>query len=109
MWPRQAELGCRRKRRIKVVMTKRVEAVYENGLLRPLEPLELSEKQLVSVLISDSEGDPLAPLVDQTFVDSARAEVAAGWAPTHEEVRRITARDTSSWAETIVKGREERL
>jgi predicted DNA-binding antitoxin AbrB/MazE fold protein len=87
---------------------KRVEAIYENGLLRPLKPLELSEKQLVSVLISDSAGDPLASQVDETLVDNARAEVAAGRVPTHEEVRRATAKDPSSWAETIVKGREER-
>jgi predicted DNA-binding antitoxin AbrB/MazE fold protein len=92
-----------------VTVTKRVEAIYENGLLRPLEPLPLSEKQLVSVLISDSASDALALQVDQIFLDNARAEVAAaGQVPTHEEVRLLTAKDTSSWAETIVKGREER-
>jgi predicted DNA-binding antitoxin AbrB/MazE fold protein len=90
-------------------MTKRVEAVYENGVLRPLQPLPLSENQLVSVLISDSAGDPIAAMIDQFFVDHATAEVAAtGHIPTLDEVRRVTARDTSSWAESIVKGREER-
>ncbi len=87
-------------------MTKRVEAVYENGVLRPLQPLPLSENQ---VLISDSAGDPLSAMIDQVFVDHARAQVAAaGHIPTLDEVRRVTARDTSSWAEAIVKGREER-
>lgn len=97
-------------RRIKVIMTKRVEAVYENGVLRPLQPLQLAESQLVSVMVSDSAGAPLAAMIDQAFVDSACAEVAAaGRVPTHEEVRRITARDTDSWSEAIVKGREERF
>jgi predicted DNA-binding antitoxin AbrB/MazE fold protein len=90
-------------------MTKRVEAVYENGVLRPLEPLPLSENQLVSIVVSDSAGDPLASMIDQVFVDSARAEVAARRIPTHEEVRRMTAGDTGMWAEAIVKGREERF
>jgi predicted DNA-binding antitoxin AbrB/MazE fold protein len=90
-------------------MTKRVEAVYENGVLRPLQPLPLSENQLVKVLISDSAGDLLSAMIDQVFVDHARAEVAAaGHIPTLDEVRRVTTRDTSSWAEAIVKGRQER-
>ena len=37
-------------------MTSELKAVYENGVLRPLQPLPLSENQ---VLISDSAGDPL--------------------------------------------------
>src|SRR5580692_6902849 len=39
--------------RIRVIMTNRVEAVYENGVLRPLEPLPLTEHQLVTVIVSD--------------------------------------------------------
>ena len=33
-------------------MSKRLEAVYENGVLRPLEPLDLREHQRVSVIVS---------------------------------------------------------
>ncbi|MGD0299679.1 MAG: antitoxin family protein [Bryobacteraceae bacterium] len=91
-------------------MTKRVEAVYENGVLRPLQPLPLAENQLVSVMVSDSAEDPLAAMIDQAFLDNARAEVAAaGRVPTHEEVLRITSKDSSSWTEAIVKGRDERF
>jgi predicted DNA-binding antitoxin AbrB/MazE fold protein len=32
-------------------MVQRIDAVYENGLLRPLEPLQLSEHERVSVTI----------------------------------------------------------
>lgn len=39
-------------------MSKRVEAVYENGALRPLEPLGLREHQRVSVVVSEK---PVVP------------------------------------------------
>ena len=34
-------------------MVRELEAVFENGLLRPLEPLSLAEKQRVHVTITD--------------------------------------------------------
>jgi predicted DNA-binding antitoxin AbrB/MazE fold protein len=33
-------------------MSKRVAAVYENGVLRPLEPLDLREHQRVTVIVA---------------------------------------------------------
>ena len=91
-------------------MTNHVDAVYENGVLRPLEPLPLEEHQRVRVTISSISGDSLAPLVDQSFLQQARKEVAAaGYIPTHEELRRMTAKDTSSWSEAIIAEREERF
>lgn len=36
-------------------MTRRVEAVYEQGVLRPLEPLALPEGQHVTVTIDEEE------------------------------------------------------
>ncbi len=39
-------------------MTKQVEAVYENGLLRPLEPLPLKEHQRVTVVITEAQSSP---------------------------------------------------
>lgn len=35
-------------------MSKRLEAIYENGVLRPLEPLDLPEHQRVTVILSES-------------------------------------------------------
>jgi predicted DNA-binding antitoxin AbrB/MazE fold protein len=37
-------------------MSKRLEAVYENGVLRPLEALDLHEHQRVSVVVSETPG-----------------------------------------------------
>jgi len=88
--------------------TNHVDAVYENGVLRPLEPLPLEEHQRVRVSVFSISGDSLASLVDQGFLERARKEVAAaGRVPTHEEIRRITAKDPTSWAETIIAERDE--
>jgi predicted DNA-binding antitoxin AbrB/MazE fold protein len=91
-------------------MTNHVDAVYENGVLRPLEPLPLEEHQRVRVTISSISGDSLEFLVDQSFLEQARKEVAAaGYIPTHEEVRGMTAKDAGSWSEAIIAEREERF
>jgi predicted DNA-binding antitoxin AbrB/MazE fold protein len=91
-------------------MTNHVDAIYENGVLRPLEPLPLEEHQRVRVTISSISGDSLASLVDQSFLEQARKEVAAAdYIPTHEEVRRMTTMDASSWSGAIIAEREERF
>jgi predicted DNA-binding antitoxin AbrB/MazE fold protein len=92
------------------MMTNHVDAVYENGVLRPLEPLPLEEHQRVRVTVSSISGDSLASLVDQSFLEQARKEVsAAGCIPTHEGIRRMTASDASSWSEAIIAERDERF
>ena len=91
-------------------MTNHVDAVYENGVLRLLEPLPLEEHQRVRVTISSTSSDSLASLVDQSFLEQARKEVAAAACiPTHEEVRTMTAKDANSWSEAIIAEREERF
>jgi len=52
----------------------------------------------------------LLSLVDRSFLEQARKEVAAaGYIPTHEEVRSMTAKDASSWSEAVIAEREERF
>lgn len=88
-------------------MTHQVEAVYENGVLRPLEPLSLKEHQKVSVTISDTE-DPLASMIDYAFVESARQEIQhVDHIPSLEEVRSILSRTPGSLAADITQEREE--
>ena len=90
--------------------TNHVDAVYENGVLRPLEPLPLEEHQRVRLTVSSVSGDSLASLIDQSFLEQARKEVAAaGRVSTHEEIRRMTAKDPSSWSEAIIAERQERF
>ncbi len=67
-------------------MKQQVEAVYERGVLRPLEALSLAEAQRVSLTISESATGPSHQ--DSDLVERARAEVAAlDSIPTIEEVR----------------------
>jgi predicted DNA-binding antitoxin AbrB/MazE fold protein len=91
-------------------MTKQVDAVYENGILRPLEPLPLEEHQRVTVTISDITGDPLASMIDGECQDWARKVVAeTTHIPSLEEVQRMTAGDQSSWADVIIAERGARF
>jgi predicted DNA-binding antitoxin AbrB/MazE fold protein len=91
-------------------MTKQVEAVYENGVLRPLEPLHLSEHQHVTVVISDAHDMAGRSHLDTSYITAARAEVAAmGRIPTLDEIHKITAKDPGSWADAIRAEREERF
>ena len=91
-------------------MTNHGDAVYENGVLRPLGPLPLEEHERVRLTISSISDDSLASFVDRSFLEQARREVAtAARIPTHEEVRRMTATDSSSWSEAIMAEREHRF
>ena len=42
-------------------MVRQLEAVFEQGVLRPLEPLFLAEKQRVLVMIADLPSGQTAP------------------------------------------------
>jgi len=81
-------------------MTKRVEAIYENGVLRPLEPVNLSEHQRVTVTLNEPEEDWL----DTEFMDSCAAEVKERVGL--DEVRRILSKVPDSLAEAIVAERD---
>ena len=55
-------------------MTQQLEAIYENGVLRPLGPLALSELQRVQIIVVD---DMLDLAIDEDMLAFAKAEVAA--------------------------------
>ena len=91
-------------------MTRQVEAVYENGMLRPLEPLPLKEHQHVTVMISEARASFEHAHRDEDYLASVKAEVAAmSRIPTLEEIHKITAKDPGSWADAIAAEREDRL
>ncbi len=56
-------------------MTKNLQAVYENGVLRPLEPLDLREQQLVNVTVSDEA--PPEPWLDAECLAACAGEADA--------------------------------
>jgi predicted DNA-binding antitoxin AbrB/MazE fold protein len=91
-------------------MTKQVEAIYENGVLRPLEPPPPAERERVTVTIGIRAGQPKHSHLDVEFIERARRELASvDSIPTHEEVRQMLSKDKSSWADYIIAEREDRL
>ena len=91
-------------------MIRQVEAVYENGMLRPLEPLGLDEHQQVTVRIIDESKDPLHSYLDLAYIESVKKEVdAMDYIPSIEELRAITSKDPPSWAEAVIADREGRF
>ena len=88
-------------------MTTRVDAIYEHGVLRPLAPVDLTESQRVTLLISETSTD--ASQLDRELVDLARAEVAAmQQVPTIEEVRTVLSQIPGSLVDDVIAEREDR-
>jgi predicted DNA-binding antitoxin AbrB/MazE fold protein len=86
-------------------MEKTVQAVYENGVLRPLEPLLLEERQHVTVTISDGTDVSLShPLMisPAEWSDAAQDDVSL------DEVRRALSTIHGSLSEAVLEERRER-
>lgn len=90
-------------------MTRQIDAVYENGILRPLEPLQPGEHERVRVTVTNEGADPLEELLDRELLDTSTRELAeVDRVPTLAEVQTMLAHDKSSWAGTIIAERRER-
>jgi len=85
-------------------MTKNLQAVYENGVLRPLEPLHLREQQLVSVTVTDEA--PMEPWLDAEYMAGCAQEADEG--VSLEEVRAALAKIPGSLTEDFIAEREDR-
>ena len=86
-------------------MPKTFEAVYENGLLRPLESLRLAERQRVSLTIDETP----APTTDDDLLDQDLLSILeAEELPevTLEQVRAALAKVPGSMTEDFVAERE---
>ena len=85
-------------------MTKTLQAVYEKAELRPLEPLDLREQQLVHVTVSDEA--PPEPWLDAECLAACAGE--ADDAVSLDEVRAALAKIPGSLTEDFIAEREER-
>lgn len=84
-----------------------VDAVYENGVLRPLQPLDLTEHEHVTLSITIVSHDT-GPRVDLEFIERLRQGLlSAGPPPGIEEVRRRLARIPGSMAADFITERED--
>jgi predicted DNA-binding antitoxin AbrB/MazE fold protein len=81
-------------------MTLSLQAIFENGVLRPLEPLALRERQEVTVTITDE--------VDLPGLPGGIAADFSGEPVTLERVRAGLAKIPGSLSEEFVKEREDR-
>ena len=91
-------------------MTRQIEAMYENGVLRPLAPLPLAEHQRVTVTVTLDSAPPERSHLDEMFVEEAREGIRGlDRVPSLEEVRALVSKDESSWAAAIVSQREDRF
>ncbi len=84
-------------------MTRNLQAVYEQGVLRPLEPLALKEHQQVTVIVSDQEE---GSWVDASFL--RYLETQADESVTLEQVRSALAKIPGSMVEDFRRERDER-
>lgn len=85
-------------------MARRVQAIYESGVLRPVEPLVLSERQLVEVIILDEA------LADEgyAFAPPSEFEPAADHGVSIEAVRQALYPITGSLDREFSEQRDER-
>ena len=89
-------------------MKRQIDAIYEKGVLRPLEPLDFEEQQRVRITVSNGDQkDPLADLLDTAFMERCAREGSG--APGIEAVRRMLSKITGSMADVIISERDERF
>lgn len=87
-------------------MIQQVEAVYENGVLRPLAPITLNESQRVKITIVGPDAGQ--DLLDAELLERARAEVSAmASRPTIEQVRVLLSTIPGSVADAVIAERGE--
>jgi predicted DNA-binding antitoxin AbrB/MazE fold protein len=83
-------------------MTRSLQAVYEKGVLRPLEPLPLKEHQQVTVTVSDEDAD----WQDTTFL--RYLETQADESITIQHVRSVLGKIPGSLTEDFRRERDDR-
>jgi predicted DNA-binding antitoxin AbrB/MazE fold protein len=85
-----------------------VDAVYENGVLRPLQPLDLKEHEHVEVSVVKATA-PTRSSLDVEYIEKVKRELRdAGPAPGLDAVRRRLSKVPGSMAAEIVADRGER-
>ncbi len=84
-------------------MQKSFEAVYENGVLRPLAPLPLANAQRVQVTIADVDSDVAA------YFDATEWEASKHDDISLQEVRASLSSIEGSLSDAVIASREERF
>ena len=85
-------------------MGKQLRVIYENGVLRPLEPVDLEERQRYSIEIVRAAGDE--PALDEEFIESCAPD--NGRDVSIEEVRQALSSIPGSLSDDIRAERDRR-
>jgi predicted DNA-binding antitoxin AbrB/MazE fold protein len=86
-------------------MDKRLQAVYKDGVLQPLESVQLEERQQVTVTISDPTifGEDVAGyFTPEEWAEAVHDDVSL------DEVRRALSTISGSLSEAVIALRQER-
>jgi predicted DNA-binding antitoxin AbrB/MazE fold protein len=86
-------------------MEKRLQAVYKDGVLQPLEALSLEERQQVTVTITDTTTagqDVAGYFTPEEWAEAAHDDI------TLDEVRRALSTISGSLSEAVIALRQER-
>lgn len=86
-------------------MSRTVRAIYENGVLRPLERLDLQDQQQVTVVIAEAPPDS-EPWLDVEFLEMSRGEADEGISL--ESVRQALAKIPGNMTPDFVAERDDR-
>lgn len=89
-------------------MSLQVDAIYENGVLRPLQPLDLTEHEHVRVSVVKTAASGRSSLAVEYIERLRREQQDAEPAPGLDEVRRRLAKIPGSMAADIIAERGER-
>ena len=84
-------------------MTRSLRAVYEKGVLRPLEPLPLKEHQQVTVTVSDQQQEDWRDVAFLRYLEGQADESV-----TLEQVRAALAKIPGSMSQDFHMERDER-
>lgn len=91
-------------------MSQRVNAIYENGAFRPIDPLNIPEGERVSLNVESKssleELSDVEDLLDLEFIQSCRQSTHG--TPSLEEVQKVLSVFNGSLADYISEEREER-
>ena len=86
-------------------MEKRLQAVYKNGVLQPLESLPLEDKQQVTVIITDPTTvgqDVTGYFSPEEWAEAAHDDISL------DEVRRALSTISGSRSDAVIALRQER-
>ncbi len=82
-------------------MATKFEAIYEAGVLRPLEPLSLKENQGVTLEISEADDD-------REFTQYVHRQAANVEKLSFQEIRERLKHLPGCWADDIIEARSDR-